>query len=555
MYSENRGSVVATACVFKNNSSDYGGGMANDYECTGVITNCLFSGNAGNSGGGGINNRNSYAVTITNCTISGNTGGAGAGIYNDNTYATPSVRNTIIYNNSSGIDYNSSSANISYSLIQGSTDITNGNIIGTTDPLFVNPLTPGLSTGGDYSLQACSPVINKGSNSYFASGQSPGLSAITTDLADNTRMYNSTVDMGAYEFAATPGGANLLAINGDVATATISGSTTITATASTCRTVTTLLPTGAGTALTGTVTAKVWVESTQPASYVKRHYQVTPATNATTATARVTLYFAQAEFDAFNAVNTLLLPTGPTDATHIANLLIEKRPGASSDGTGLPDTYSGTPVTINPADADIVWNSTLSRWEVTFDVTGFSGFFIKTQTNALPLTLLSFTGSQYNGYNKLQWVTADEVNTQNFVLERSIDGNSFTAIATLAANGAGNGNYNYKDYFTFSGKIYYRLKMVDVNGSYTYSAVVTLANNGDANSVMSVYPNPATDVININTGTALLNTRAGLYDANGRLLQNILITSIPQTVNIQPFTNGLYLIQFANGATIKFVKQ
>lgn len=56
------------------------------------------------------------------------------------------------------------------------------------------------------------------------------------------------------------------------------------------------------------------------------------------------------------------------------------------------------------------------RWEVTFSVYGFSGFFVKTHSSALPLTLLSFTGSKQNGYNKLQWVTADEVNTNTLPL-------------------------------------------------------------------------------------------------------------------------------------------
>jgi hypothetical protein len=67
------------------------------------------------------------------------------------------------------------------------------------------------------------------------------------------------------------------------------------------------------------------------------------------------------------------LPTGTADATGKANLRIEKRTGTSSDGTGNINTY-GTASTIDPADADIIWNATTTRWEVSFDVTGFSGF-------------------------------------------------------------------------------------------------------------------------------------------------------------------------------------
>jgi surface protein len=130
-------------------------------------------------------------------------------------------------------------------------------------------------------------------------------------------------------------------------------------------------------AISGNTTAKVWIETLQPAQFVKRHYEITPATNTTTAKGKVTLYFTQQEFTDFNAVNVSKLPTGSTDAVGISNLILEKRPGSSSDGTGLPNTYTGTPVTIDPADAAIVWNSTLNRWEVSFDVVGFGGFFLK----------------------------------------------------------------------------------------------------------------------------------------------------------------------------------
>lgn len=65
---------------------------------------------------------------------------------------------------------------------------------------------------------------------------------------------------------------------------------------------------------------------------------------------------------------------GPGDLSGIGNLLVEQRAGRSSDGTGLPDTYSGTVTTINPNDLDIIWNAIDLRWEVSFDASGFSGF-------------------------------------------------------------------------------------------------------------------------------------------------------------------------------------
>ena len=89
----------------------------------------------------------------------------------------------------------------------------------------------------------------------------------------------------------------------------------------------------------------------------------------------------------------MTLFTGTADATGKANLRIEKRPGTSSDGSGLPGTYTGTAVTIDPDDANIVYNTSLSRWEVSFATTGFSGFFVKTLTTILPLKWLNVSGN------------------------------------------------------------------------------------------------------------------------------------------------------------------
>ncbi|HEY1200667.1 MAG TPA: T9SS type A sorting domain-containing protein, partial [Niastella sp.] len=142
--------------------------------------------------------------------------------------------------------------------------------------------------------------------------------------------------------------------------------------------------TGTISAISGATTARVWLETGQPANYVKRHYEIAPVTNAGAATGRVTLYFTQQEFTDFNAVNSVKLPIDGADAgNNKANLLIEKISSVSNDATGWPGSYGGSATTINPADAGIVWNSTNNRWEVTFETTGFGGFFIKTQSGSL----------------------------------------------------------------------------------------------------------------------------------------------------------------------------
>jgi len=181
--------------------------------------------------------------------------------------------------------------------------------------------------------------------------------------------------------------------------------------------------------------------------------------------------------------------------------------------------------------------------------------FYKNTTTILPLNLLDFSGNSYPGYNQLQWKTADEVNTQQFDVESSYDGNTFTKIATVNAEGSGNNEYSYADKKTYSGKVFYRLKMIDIDDKFTYSHVIWL-NNEQSGGGTIIYPNPAKDVINISTGSeGLLKTTAGLYNTDGRLMQNILINNRQQQINVQSLPTGIYTIKFADGTVRRFIKE
>jgi Secretion system C-terminal sorting domain len=306
--------------------------------------------------------------------------------------------------------------------------------------------------------------------------------------------------------------------------------------------------------ISGSTTAKVWIETTQPTQHVKRHYEITPAANANTATGKVTLYFIQQEFTDFNALNIIKLPIDATDAANNkANLLIEKRAGVSGDGTGLPGTYTGTITTINPANADIIWNATASRWEVSFDVTGFSGFFVKTQLTTLPLKLVSFTGNKQNDKNYLQWQTTNEINTKSFTIERSYTGNNFTNIGTVNALANRNGNYNYTDANKFETVVYYRLKMIENDGKFSYSSIIKLSNH--SGSTLSIYPNLVRDKATLQVNNTLLNTTATLVDATGATIKTMVIKNSVEILDMSGMPGGLYMLKMANGETKKLIKQ
>ena len=130
---------------------------------------------------------------------------------------------------------------------------------------------------------------------------------------------------------------------------------------------------------------RVYIDAVATSAYVKRHYEIVPDADFETATGKVTLYFTQQEFDEYNSFQTELLPTDPTNISNKNNLKIELITGSSSDGSGDKSSYTGESIFINPEDSDIVWNATDNRWEITFETTGFGGFWLISNSSILSI--------------------------------------------------------------------------------------------------------------------------------------------------------------------------
>ncbi|MDQ6757873.1 MAG: hypothetical protein M3004_13155, partial [Bacteroidota bacterium] len=220
-----------------------------------------------------------------------------------------------------------------------------------------------------------SPGINYGLNEYL-----PDFSV--KDILGKNRVSGCKVDAGPYEYQfASNNIITLSESSTENCTQYPVSDSTIFIDPATCNVTAKVIPAGANpvSGIVKVCTAKnSAVSFVNGLPYVQRHYNIEPLTNASTATARVTIYFTQLDFDNYNAAANgfLKLPTSPTDATGKSNVRIEQDHGTSV--TSVPGSYSGTTISIDPDDNDIVWNSTSFIWEVSFNVTGFSGFFITT---------------------------------------------------------------------------------------------------------------------------------------------------------------------------------
>ncbi len=171
-------------------------------------------------------------------------------------------------------------------------------------------------------------------------------------------------------------------------------------------------------------------------------------------------------------------------------------------------------------------------------VTGCSYRIAQSLDCALPVTLVSFDGELYSGRVTLSWTSAMETLFERYEIEYSHEMNSWTTIASLIANNKGNtvSNYEYVHANPANGQNYYRLKMVNTDGSFSYSKIVQVyQDNGEA----FVQPNPfsqTTSIIFSKPQTAQFL----IYDLMGRL-----VFTYNSFTALQEFTIGESLLKGA----------
>lgn len=261
--------------------------------------------------------------------------------------------------------------------------------------------------------------------------------------------------------------------------------------------------------------------------YLDRNITITPQYQPTS-TVKIRLYISKAEFDALDAD-----PVSGISA--ITDLKILKNTDPCNNSIVAATTL------ITPSFAEAHGSN---GYMLQGNISGFSSFYFSSANIALPLDLLSFSGSlQNNSTVLLKWKTENEVNTSHFLVERSIDGNNYNPIGTISSNGnniiGSIFNYSFTDIDAAnqqSSLLYYRLKIVDRDGSFKYSGIITITLI-EITDRLTVSPNPAITEVKVNI-SAPVDGRIHwkLIDNTGRvILQN------SETVR-KGNSNGLSLI-------------
>lgn len=183
--------------------------------------------------------------------------------------------------------------------------------------------------------------------------------------------------------------------------------------------------------------------------------------------------------------------------------------------------------------SDTAYDSNLgNNYTATFDI-----------TPALPLQLMHFSGTKTAAGNLLQWTSAQEENFSHFEVQRSANGVTFTAVAIVA--GKGNTVQQQQYVFTDSnplGKMQlYRLKMIDKDGSFSYSKVIQVAANETTGTAIKLLANPVQHVLTI---TQLQpNRQLIIFDASGRIMHQQKTNVTHLTIPVAHWKSGMYFIK------------
>ncbi|QJX45407.1 T9SS type A sorting domain-containing protein [Hymenobacter taeanensis] len=166
----------------------------------------------------------------------------------------------------------------------------------------------------------------------------------------------------------------------------------------------------------------------------------------------------------------------------------------------------------------------------------------------LPVSLVSFTAKLRNKQVALDWKTATEKNNGMFYVERSQDARTYTSILSRAGQGNSEKATSYSaiDDAPLAGTSYYRLKQVDFDGTTSYSSPVAVTNAGSVE--VSMYPNPAEDVLNIQIAGSTEGVRATIADLSGRVIRTQVLRADGR-LNVRDLRSGTYVVTVGEGNT------
>ena len=199
-------------------------------------------------------------------------------------------------------------------------------------------------------------------------------------------------------------------------------------------------------------------------------------------------------------------------------------------------------------------NGNVTTQSATSTFNSFSQFNVVGESLVLPVVLTDFTALLKNNQTVLlSWYTSGEMNIMYFDVQRSIDGLTWTTIGTVDAkdNISTTESYSFTDLNPSTGINYYRLFIQNTNGltSQSLTRKVTIATTAD----ISVFPNPASNFINVSLDNDASETNITLITSLGQVLASSSTGHTGYSIttfNVTNYPAGIYMVRVASGENI-----
>ncbi len=177
----------------------------------------------------------------------------------------------------------------------------------------------------------------------------------------------------------------------------------------------------------------------------------------------------------------------------------------------------------------------------------------KLNNTPLPSICHSFIGKNENQKNLLYWTVSNQINTLQFIVEKSNDGVHFKNIYTISAtaNREDMVTYSFIDNHINEEINYYRIKQVDVDGKWMFLCNTIKITQKNMLNEFSFYPNSANSHIYLQLTSDLINSTVNIFNVHGQLVFKQKTSSLNQKLNISHLNNGTYYIQVMKGNIIQ----
>ena len=159
--------------------------------------------------------------------------------------------------------------------------------------------------------------------------------------------------------------------------------------------------------------------------------------------------------------------------------------------------------------------------------------------NVLPVVLDKFTARQNGCSISLQWHSETELNFKKYLVEFSTNGRTFITVGTVDGRGS-NSDYSFS-HQPAQGRIYYRLRILDNNGTSRYSNIIAMNLSCTGRNVL-IYPNPVSSVLNVNLSGFTSVAAGKLYNAVGQLMLSQQLLNGTNSLSVDKFATGTYAL-------------